>query len=138
MQRHLHSANCHLLAVPRCRLNTYGRQAFSVADPMAWNSPPDFIRDPTSSKTVLDVHLKRTCSRVTSASSALRVFNDYALYKSTQPLTHSRCGYSVDKIGGKPKRLLPNLNVLVAISKSMWAVKLCTSRILLFLTGGAS
>ena len=34
---------------PRFRLNTYGRRAFSVAGPMAWNSLPDFIRDPTSS-----------------------------------------------------------------------------------------
>ena len=30
-----------------------------------------------------------TCSRVTSASSALGVLNDYALYKSTHALTHS-------------------------------------------------
>ena len=48
-RRHLRSANRHLLAVPRFRLNTYGRRAFSVAGPMAWNSLPDFIRDPTSS-----------------------------------------------------------------------------------------
>ena len=39
----------HLLAVPRFRLNTYGSRAFLVARPMAWNSLPDFIRDPTSS-----------------------------------------------------------------------------------------
>ena len=48
-RRHLRSANRHLLAVPRFRLNTYGRRAFSVAGPMSWNSLPDFIRDPTSS-----------------------------------------------------------------------------------------
>ena len=48
-RRHLRSANRHMLAVPRFRLNTYGRRAFSVAGPMAWNSLPDFIRDPTSS-----------------------------------------------------------------------------------------
>ena len=48
-RRHLRSANRHLLAVPRFPLNTYGRRAFSVAGPMAWNSLPDFIRDPTSS-----------------------------------------------------------------------------------------
>jgi len=48
-RRHLRSANRHLLAVPRFPLNTYGRRAFSVAGPMAWNSFPDFIRDPTSS-----------------------------------------------------------------------------------------
>jgi len=41
-----------------------------------------------AAQTVLGVHLKRTCSRVTSASSALGVFNDYALYKSTHSLTH--------------------------------------------------
>jgi len=48
-RRHLRSANRHLLAVSRFRLNTYGRRAFSVAGPMAWNSLPDFIRDPTNS-----------------------------------------------------------------------------------------
>ena len=48
-RRHLRSANRHLLTIPRFRLNTYGRRAFSVAVPMAWNSLPDFIRDPTSS-----------------------------------------------------------------------------------------
>jgi len=30
-------------------LNACGRRAFSVAGPMAWNSLPDFIGDPTSS-----------------------------------------------------------------------------------------
>ena len=48
-RRHRRSANRHLLAVSRFRLNTYGRRAFSVAGPTAWNSLPDFIRDPTSS-----------------------------------------------------------------------------------------
>ena len=50
---------------------------------------PDFIRDPTNSTEWFRHLLKRTCSRVTSASSALGVFNDYALYKSTHSLTHS-------------------------------------------------
>ena len=36
-----------------------------------------------AAQTVLGIYLKRTCSRVTSASSALGVLNDYALYKST-------------------------------------------------------
>ena len=39
----------HLLAVPRFRLNTYGRRAFSIGGPMAWNSLPDLIRDTASS-----------------------------------------------------------------------------------------
>jgi len=42
-RRHLRSANRQLLAVPRFRLNTYSRRAFSVAGPMAWNSLRDFI-----------------------------------------------------------------------------------------------
>jgi len=48
-RQHLRSANRQLLAVPRYRLNTYGRLAFSVAGPTVWNSLPDFIRDPTIS-----------------------------------------------------------------------------------------
>ena len=47
--QHLHSAIRQLLAVPRYRLNTYGRRAFSVAGLTVWNSFPDFIRDPTIS-----------------------------------------------------------------------------------------
>ena len=42
-----------------------------------------------ATQTVLGVCLKRTCSRVTSASSALGVLNDYALHKSTHSLAHS-------------------------------------------------
>jgi len=38
---------------------------------MAWNSLPDFTQ--RAAQTVLGVYLKRTCSRVTSASSALGV-----------------------------------------------------------------
>jgi len=34
-----------------------------------------------AAQTVLGVYLKRTCSRVTSASSALGVFDDHALYR---------------------------------------------------------
>jgi len=42
----LHSVNRHQLIVPRCRLNTYGRRAFSIAGPTVWNSLPDELRDP--------------------------------------------------------------------------------------------
>ena len=40
-QLRLRSANRHQLIVPRCRLNTYGRRAFSIAGPTVWNSLPD-------------------------------------------------------------------------------------------------
>ena len=93
-RQHLRSTNRHLLAVPRFRLNTYGRRAFSAAGPMACNSLPDFIRDPTSITDCFRRPLKTYFSRVTSASSALGVLNDYALYKSTHSLTHShRAGH---------------------------------------------
>ena len=42
-----------------------------------------------ATQTVSGVYLKRTCSRVTNASSALGVLDDYALYKSTHSFTHS-------------------------------------------------
>ena len=42
-----------------------------------------------AAQAVLGIYLKRTRSRDTSASSALGVLNDYALYKSTHSLTHS-------------------------------------------------
>jgi len=57
---------------------------------MAWNSLPDFMRDPTSSTGCFRRLLKpkRTCSRDTSASSALGVLNDYRT-RYTNPRTHS-------------------------------------------------
>ena len=51
-----------------------------------------------AAQTVLDVYLKRTCSRVTSAFGALGVLNAYALYKSTHSLTHSRKLKQFEKI----------------------------------------
>jgi len=54
-------------------------------------------------QTVLGVYLKRTCSRVTSESSALGVLSDYALYKSTHSLVHlppSPLGYTSRLLGG--------------------------------------
>jgi len=48
-QQHLWSAGCHQLFVPRHRRLTFSRLAFSVASPMAWNSLPDYLRDPSHS-----------------------------------------------------------------------------------------
>jgi len=38
--------NACLLVVPRHRLSKYGRRAFAIAGPTAWNSFPDNLRDP--------------------------------------------------------------------------------------------
>jgi len=42
----MRSANRRQLIVPRCRLNTYGRRAFSIAGPTVWNSLPHKLGDP--------------------------------------------------------------------------------------------
>ena len=43
---HVRSARRHYLVVPRHSLSSYGRQAFAVAGPTAWNSLSDDLRDP--------------------------------------------------------------------------------------------
>ena len=53
-RRHLRSASRHHLVVPRHNLSTYGRRAFAVAGPAAWNSLSD---DPRLALTVSDVCL---------------------------------------------------------------------------------
>ena len=58
------SANCRLwilyvsFVLYRIRLTTYGRRAFSVAGPTAWNSLPVAFRDPTISDACFRRHLK--------------------------------------------------------------------------------
>ena len=49
-RQHLRSASRRLLVIPRHRLRTYGRRAFSVAGPSAWNSLPDNLRDSSVSR----------------------------------------------------------------------------------------
>jgi len=88
-RRHLRSANRQLLAVPRFRLNTYGRRAFSVAVPMAWNSLPDFIRDPRAAQSVWNV---------------LGVLDDYALYKYTQSVVVTRVCACVQWAGARTRK----------------------------------
>jgi len=46
LRQHLRSATRQLLVVPRYRLSTYGRRAFSVAGPSVWNSLPESLLDP--------------------------------------------------------------------------------------------
>jgi len=45
-RQRLRSASGHQVSVPRYRLSTYGRRAFSVAGPTVWNSLPEGMRDP--------------------------------------------------------------------------------------------
>ena len=45
----LHSASRRQLIVPRHHRTKFSRRAFSVAGPTAWNSLPDYLRDPSLS-----------------------------------------------------------------------------------------
>jgi len=45
-RRHLCSAKRHYLVVSRHSLSSYGRRAFAVVSPTAWNSLSDDLRDP--------------------------------------------------------------------------------------------
>ena len=60
-RRHLGSASRHHLVVPRHNLSTYGRRAFAVAGPAAWNSLSDDLCDPALSidsfRRLLNTHL---------------------------------------------------------------------------------
>jgi len=46
-RRHLRSAGCRQLFVPRHRRSMFGRRALSVAGSAVWNSLPDYRRDPS-------------------------------------------------------------------------------------------
>jgi len=48
-QQHLRSAGCRQLLVPRHRRSMFGRRAFSLPGPAAWNLLPDYLQDPTRS-----------------------------------------------------------------------------------------
>jgi len=77
--------------------------------------------------TSLGVYLKRSCSRVTSASSALGVLNDYALYKSTHALAvwQSLNSQPIDR----PRR--------VAFSEQVQVYSLCSSPQRVYILRGA-
>jgi len=49
-QRAFSTAGRSLLVVPRYRLSSYGRRAFSVAGPGIWNWLSDSLRDPAISR----------------------------------------------------------------------------------------
>ena len=49
-RQRLRSASRHQLIVPRHRRTKFGRREFSVAGPTAWNSLPDYLRDPLLSE----------------------------------------------------------------------------------------
>ena len=84
-RQRLRSAQENTLVVPRYRLTTYGRRAFSVAGHTAWNSLPVTLRDPTISDACFRRHLKTVlfAQQRRHHSSACETLYDNALYKFT-------------------------------------------------------
>jgi len=77
------SASCHQLFVPRHRRSMFGRQAFSVAGPAAWNSLPDYLRDPSRSFRQFSQGPENFSFLVLLAYTSHYRLCDYALYKYT-------------------------------------------------------
>jgi len=84
-RQRLRSASSHEVSVPRHRLSTYGCQAFAIAGPTVWNSLPEDMWDPDVSEDSYRQSLKTFlfAQYCTSVFSALEVFYENALYKSS-------------------------------------------------------
>jgi len=76
-------AAMHHLVIPRHRRSTFGRLAFSVAGPMAWNALPDDLRDPSLSqedaKDASVSHCTWTLCEIEALRNALYKFKTYLL-----------------------------------------------------------
>ena len=72
-RQRLRSASRHQLIVPQHRRSKFGRRLFSVAGATAWNSLPDYLRDPSLSEDTFMRSLKtcHTCLRCIRARSAI-------------------------------------------------------------------
>ena len=112
-RRHLRSANRHLLS--GSTLTAVGRSQLLARWPGTHSRILSEIQ--RAAQTVLCIYLKRTCSRVTSASSALGVRNDYALYKSTHSLTHSLTDRNVAQCG-LPCTPIYNIDVRFSLNRA--------------------
>jgi len=105
-RQRLRSSSRHHLVVPRHRRSTFGRRAFSVAGPMAWNALPDDLRDPSLSAEEEEAE-DASVSECTWTRSALEALRN-ALYKfktyllTCQIVVHS-VGWSWQECCGYPQ-----------------------------------
>jgi len=77
-RQHLRSTSRGLLVVPRHRLSSYGRRAFSVAGPAIWNWLSDSLRDPAISRDSFKRSLKTFYFQLTCVHSTLELFGQCA------------------------------------------------------------
>ena len=81
-RRHLRSANRGQLIVPRYRLTTACRRAFSCAGPSAWNSLPDYLTVDTLTLDCFKRSLKCFLFAIlTQRMERIKDCNDSALYE---------------------------------------------------------
>ena len=78
--------------LPRCRLSTYGRRAFSCAGLAAWNSLPDSLKNSTLTIEQFRRLLKSFLFSSYYRMERIRDFHNYALYKSTFTFTFTYRG----------------------------------------------
>ena len=80
------SPTFHQLSVPRHRLSTYDRRAFSVAGPTVWNSLPDDLGDLECSADIFRQSLKTFLFSQYKCVQCIRGFDDNVLYKFTSDI----------------------------------------------------
>ena len=88
-RQRLHSASSHQVSIPRYRLSTYGRRAFSVAGPTVWNSLPEYAGSRVSCGQLQTVTEDIFCG--TSVFSAFEVCCENAPYKFTVDIDFTLC-----------------------------------------------
>jgi len=103
-RRHLRSARRNHLVVPRHSLSSYGRRAFAVAGPAAWNSLSDDLHDPTLSTDSFRRLLGLICSQSTSTYSAYIEVSHFMRY------TNLRLTYLLTYLLQKAKKANNNIS----------------------------
>jgi len=92
-RQRLRSAHRCLVTVPRHRRSTFGRRAFSLAEPTVWNLLPVQLRDSDCTESIFDSHSRHFSSISISGSSAIdytiiRYINPHFTYLHTYLLTY--------------------------------------------------
>jgi len=118
-RRHLRSARRHHLVVRRHSLSSYGRRAFAVAGPAAWNSLSDDLRDPTLSTESFRCLLK-THILFSEYIQRIRGITLYALYKfTTYLLTYLLTYNKLENWHSEECKLTPTLTIDLLTSNKM-------------------
>jgi len=104
-----------------CMYVTYLPYRVSGSTLMAVGRSQLLARWPGTHCRILGVYLKRACWRVTSASSALAVLNDYALYKSTHSLTHSLVHMAIGPTRNDKNTINVN-HTIFSTDKDSWTI----------------